>query len=588
MVSQAEIDAIRTVEDDPTNWIPDHCKIEDKAGNLVDLVFNHAQNIIEGVKRRVRDSGKPVRLIILKARQEGVTTYELACQYQRSNVKTNHHALLAAHKAESSEEIFLKVKLFREHDPLPKPTDYSSRRELVYRSPYSSRLRVATAGDADLGRSGTIQDLHCSEVAFWPDARKSLAAVLQCIPDPEINPDTVVVMESTANGLGGEFYNHWCNSKPAFDSPFMTLPKGTGESSDYLAIFLPWHIFPDYRAKVPVGFSRTQEEEQLVETYSLDDGQLQWRRRTISDKCGGDEDMFKQEYPSNDREAFLATGRPYFPQTQLDWLLGQCVDEPLKRGIFNPDGAFMAQDEGWEIYELPISGMMYALGGDPAEGLDPEETHDPEKTDRSIADIVRWLPGGQVKIVAKLRCRWHEDVFAGQVNLAGRYYNDALVGTEINNKCGGAVLVELKRANYPNIFITRKYDKRADKWLEKLGWTTDKFNRPMMLNDLRILVRGGEDDGIPRIDIPSVDTVNELFGFVYGTDGKPCARPGEHDDEVLGLSIAVQMLQSMGSPHTVAPRMPKKRSEMREEEYTTGLATVGAIDTFDDMIEDDE
>jgi hypothetical protein len=54
------------------------------------------------------------------------------------------------------------------------------------------------------------------------------------------------------------------------------------------------------------------DEEQLAETYGLNDDQLAWRRWTIDNKCRGSLDKFRQEYPSNDVEAFLMSGRPAF------------------------------------------------------------------------------------------------------------------------------------------------------------------------------------------------------------------------------------------------------------------------------------
>ena len=80
---------------------------------------------------------------------------------------------------------------------------------------------------------------------------------------------TEVILESTANGAQGEFYRLW---------------KGAiaGEN-EYVPIFLPWHITPEYRRPAPEGMETTVEEEALIEKWGLDLDQLYWRRLKIAE-----------------------------------------------------------------------------------------------------------------------------------------------------------------------------------------------------------------------------------------------------------------------------------------------------------------
>jgi len=327
LATQQQEQDYHLLANEPVNWIEAHLEIEPKVGGRIPFILNRIQLYLDGVIRNRRAElyrlghSKPVCVVVLKARQEGVSTYGLGYQFSRCNIKSHHTALMAAHKGESAEKLFQKVDLFQQGMGRPLPTKFSNRREIKFAPPHSSSLWVATAGNDDLGRSGTVQDFHGSEMAFWEHGGKALNAVMQCVPD---DPDCTVIIESTANGMGGAFYDLWCKATPVEKVACLTLPDGT---SDFIAVFLPWYVFDEYQAKVEPDFERTTadhpvfgNETAMAETYKLDDKQLQWRRNTIINKCGSDPDKFKQEYPSNDQEAFLTSGRAYFPASQLDLL----------------------------------------------------------------------------------------------------------------------------------------------------------------------------------------------------------------------------------------------------------------------------
>ncbi|MFC0274097.1 FtsK/SpoIIIE domain-containing protein [Metabacillus herbersteinensis] len=97
--------------------------------------------------------------------------------------------------------------------------------------------------------------------------------------------------------------------------------------SDFIPLFFPWYEHQEYRMEPPEDFVLTDEEEELKELYNVDNDQLYWRRWAIRNNCGGDPELFKQEYPANSEEAFLSSGRPRFDiKTLFTQLFGANIE----------------------------------------------------------------------------------------------------------------------------------------------------------------------------------------------------------------------------------------------------------------------
>jgi hypothetical protein len=156
-----------------------------------------------------------------------------------------------------------------------------------------SGYSVGTAGSKAVGRSKTVQLFHGSEVAFWPNASTHFAGVVQAIPDL---PDTEVVLESTANGVSGEFFERWQQAE-----------AGVG---DYIAVFVPWFWSDEYRRAVPPDFEMTDEEREYAQLHGIEPDQMVWRRAKMAELK--DPMLFRQEYPATAAEAFQNTGHDSF------------------------------------------------------------------------------------------------------------------------------------------------------------------------------------------------------------------------------------------------------------------------------------
>ena len=144
-------------------------KIRTKEGKVAPLVLNPAQQILQAaVKKQLAAEGK-VRVIILKARQQGLSTHVGGYLYYSVSQNTARKAMVITHHADSTRALFDMTKRYHENCPeiLRPHTKYSSRRELSFDIMDSSYV-VATAGGDSVGRGETLTHVHASELAFWP------------------------------------------------------------------------------------------------------------------------------------------------------------------------------------------------------------------------------------------------------------------------------------------------------------------------------------------------------------------------------------------------------------------------------------
>lgn len=301
-------------------YIESFLKIKDKNAHIIDFKLNEPQLKLYNIIKKLKREHKPVRLLILKARQMGFSTETEAILFKEVVTHPNMTAGIIAHEAKATNNLFNMSKLY--YDYLPeaiKPRILSrNAQELSFNSKdnkgLNSKISCMTAGDS-AGRSGTYNLLHLSEFAFWPGNKKeSYISLMQTVPNTK---DSMVIIESTANGY--EFF------KELWD-------KAVSGESDFIPFFVGWNELSEYSMKY-TGFELTEEEKELQKNYGVTLDQLEWRRWCIRNNCGGDIDLFHQEYPINPEEAFLSTGNCVFDTNVINSRL-QNVKEPIKRGYF--------------------------------------------------------------------------------------------------------------------------------------------------------------------------------------------------------------------------------------------------------------
>ena len=519
------------------DYIENCLKIKTKSGTVVPFRLNDAQRKLYAVAKRQQDAGKPVRLIILKARQLGFSTLTEGLIFHACATRRNVNALIVAHREDATANLFRMSKLF--YDELPAPVKpmlrASNAQELVFENPSKlrserearpglrSRIRCATAGGRGIGRSDTLQCVHLSEYAFWPDGAdgkaSTLAGILQAVPSL---PGTMVVIESTANGFE-DFKERW--------------DAAVAGENDFEPVFFAWFENPDYSMPVVPGTEWTPEERDLKAAYRLTDEQLQWRRWCIANNCGGSLDMFRQEYPSSPGEAFLHSGTGVFDNEQIVLRLER-LPSPAGRGEFT-DGEWTESETGAiTLYELPEEGVPYVLGGDTAG----------EGSDYFTAIVIDNVSG---RIVAKLRQKYSEPEYVRQIYALGRFYNDALVAIETNFST--YPVMKLQEMEYPNQFSREREDTYTRQMRKSYGFRTDRQSRPRAIANLVEVFSSHPEWFTDR------ELLEEMLTFCYNEDHRPEALAGKHDDLVMGAAITYAVRHQQRMTVLTEPEKPREK-----------------------------
>jgi len=303
----------------------DFLKILTKQNELIPLKLNGYQQKVNKVIQDLRRDNKPVRIIVLKARQIGISTFCTAAIYHPAATNFYTRSEVVADDVENTTNLFNMCKTYYQFsDEQIKPMKrYSNEKALVFENPNEklreenpgllSSIKLQSSNKLTAGRSGTINHLHLSEVAYWPNAGTTITGLLQSVP---LIPNSSIYIESTANGIAGkgeEFYIRWQQAE-------------SGES-DFVPLFFPWFDNPEYELEIEDGFKLDAEEIEIKDMYKLTDEKMAWRRYKIRNDMGNalmrPEEQFCQEYPCSPIEAFISSGRSVFDNARILKLINE-------------------------------------------------------------------------------------------------------------------------------------------------------------------------------------------------------------------------------------------------------------------------
>ena len=280
-------------------------RILDKSNQIIPLRLNAVQRDFHAKLEAQRARIGRVRVVVLKARQLGLSTYLAARMFAHAHLRAaGARCYVLTHDDDTAKKLCKMPKLMYDHltPELRRARAKANDHELELS--HGALLEYHTAGQGTKGRGGTISHFHSSEVGFQDHAALHMAASLQQLGE---RPGTEAYFESTANGPSGPFYELWRGATNHSD-----------DYSDFMPVFYPWHRDPEYATPVPPGFALSWDrpndvvpsEHEYAEQHGCTLAQMHWRRRKMRDLglMGMDGALvFSQEYPATPEEAFLGT-----------------------------------------------------------------------------------------------------------------------------------------------------------------------------------------------------------------------------------------------------------------------------------------
>lgn len=465
-------------------------RITNKEAKTVDYMLNDEQLQI--------DADLTGRDIIPKGRQMGVSMYFLgrytaAClDEERPNV----NAMIVSHESGASERLLRRCKFFVKNFKGPPIRLQEDSKESLYFPATNSRLFIGTAGSKKLGRGDTLTHLHCSEYAYWPDAKTTFGGLAKTVP----RGTGEIAIESTGNGIGNDY--------------FRRCMRSYNNDSVYKCHFLPWHTFHEYQTPLTSEQKETlrntlreEWEEPLLYKNGLSLERIAWRREEL-DECDYDLNLFKQEYPMTIHECFQATGHSIFYKVNYmpthEWIQVDTHTHMLKGH--------------------PVNGYRYCIGADPAGGVGG---------DNSSYQIICVETNQQVGEYANPFIS--PDMFGELLATVAKHYNNAFVVVESNNH--GPVTLDHLRDNYEDTYIYQQPIGGSgtaniyDSDLMSLGLRTTVRSKPLLIGNLRRAVA-------TTLMIHSSDLKGEMDTFIETDKKKLEAESGCFDDRVMAMAMA--------------------------------------------------
>jgi hypothetical protein len=526
-------------------------KIQDKETKKeIPFVLNRAQRRLLSRLERMRNLKMPIRVIILKARQWGGSTLvQVYMAWMQLIIKNNWHSAIIADVDDQARNIRgMYKRLGRLY-----PRQFGSITFVPYEGSTKTKLLkerncivgVGSAQEPDSLRSYDFSMLHMSEVGIWKStALRSAEDLVQSIRStvPTI-PDSLIVLESTAKGVGNFFHKEWQAAK-----------KGT---SSYDPVFVPWFEIERYQNPIKdyEKFIEWMQKEPYARYLWSAGATLEGIKWYFDTKSGENYDdwRMKSEYPSNDIEAFQSTGRTVFSQQYVSNIRKTCCKpeyigelageaqvgpDSLKNIVFkdNPRGNLWI----WAMPDIegPDYEYRYALFGDVG-----GRTEGSDYSCLRVIDRYWMTEGGKPEIVATWWGHLDQDIFAWVAAQLGTFYRVGLVAIETNSLRtmkateGDHFITILDEIapHYKNLFARTDPEKIRMKVPVKWGFHTNSGTKSLIVNTLNAAIREGSYVEKDERACDEMDTLE------YKTDGSIGAVDGSHDDIVITTAGVVWM-----------------------------------------------
>lgn len=303
--------------------------IVDKHGVRRPFVLNPVQNMyIEQLKADYPDM-QGIRENDLKARQEGFSALIDAILTVDFLALENCGGQIISHKEKETETLMNRVSFYidswcekrgvRREDVLKVDSKHYLE---THRGSY---LFIGTAGAKTLGRGGTLQNIHWSEVGFYPNTNILNAEKLVGPAEQQVLTGVGKIFRESTGNMMGDYFHKECERSRRGDSSFKFR-------------FFPWFVMPEYQSPLLGSFNPLPEEGAMMEKYNLTREQMFWYRKKSTEF--ETRVLFLREYPTTPEECFLASGQAYFDKDSLKFYYDH-VRSPNKEGQLAFDGQFL-------------------------------------------------------------------------------------------------------------------------------------------------------------------------------------------------------------------------------------------------------
>lgn len=506
---------------------------------------------VDAAMEKQRAEGRPVRILLGKARKLGFSTQVQSKFMQRVSQFRFQYALTVAQDNKTAGVLMDMARLMYERLPTEQQLGlgFNIRPQVIgqgqtrsgsrwmsfgdkMRPTEASIYETMTAGARASGRGYTPSMVHGSEVAHWDDPM-FLLGLLNAVPKVE---DTFIVLESTANGFN-HWFERWERAVAGAEDP------DTGGT--YVPLFFGWHRNPFNSMAFSTDqarerFERTvgdpagggdDEEPGLMERFGVTLEQLRWRRVTRDEECEGKLELLHQEHPATPEEMFIGSGQPVFSGVLISRMIGEAqkATEPVQgvlrgadwqvkelrgktvrvpqRALWVPESDITKEDvETWGshgrllVWEHPLNDVTQAeLAPDKrqAEGryvafadvAQGEGTQ--EEGDYTAVQVIDHITRMQV---ARYRSRLPVHDLPLVLVLIGTYWNTAQLAIEVNNM--GVGVVESVARDYRYRLMYKRHrpgdDQRTDGSEFVLGWMTTQRSKPLMEQTFGQALKAGE------------------------------------------------------------------------------------------------
>ena len=504
-------------------------------GASVPFVPNPNQEIFYKKIGEQMDSDGLIRAIVLKARRVGISSATDGLLGMHCLSRPQAHAKIVAHRADTAEGLFRVPRDLLNALPFSCGELMTKKIKITHPSG-NSILDIATAGSISGGRGLTLSALHLSEAANFSGDDSFLAL----LPAVSTGPDSMVFVESTANGrvgIGKAFYEFWINS----------VKSKTG----YIPIFLSWLDDPGcvrHPDEAPDAPATDLERSLMTKPFYATKGQIAWFRHTLESQCQGLMPKMMQEYPHTPEVAFISSGDPAFTEEEIAYVRGT-IRAPIVTGhlelvdskptlVHSRRGALL-------VWELPDPAHKYYIGADAATGI--------EDGDFAAYSV---LDGTTGHMVARFAERVHPEALARELWMAGILFNTALINVELTGNLG-RVIQRILRDDYRywNLYGWKGKDDRpagTPRLHAPRGWETTNTSRRALIDNFRMALRAGikgEEGGIELYDESLIDQMD----LCTLTEGMNWEVERGHDD-ILFASMLANITCIQYPPARVAAR----------------------------------